>query len=449
MAPEVITDPIGVIVDLVAERETRLDRAGIEAAVTSVAGGRAKRRRLAQALLDNPAVLVDGRSPAPRGIADLLIALRHTGAVDISPPACAQCGKHLRTLQRRDQDWYCSVCGPQPKRCASCGHERTIVTQDRQGQPRCGQCPDEDDRDPLLVLTEVIIKVDPSLPARTITAAAHRVFSRPAKLRQLAWIIEDTPNLLTGDGAQAPAPSVLRLIDQLCDAGAQTITHPACPRCDRVIHLHRRIGGQWLCRNCVAKSRAQPCARCGTVREAATRDEHGRPLCPHCFCTDPTNQEACLECGRRRPVAVRAPDGPLCASCVPCKTLTCEICGRDGPCVISKATGQPWCQACQQRWIRCARCGEVAPIRGGTLDEPLCSTCTRPDRDFWRNCPNCGQPGRINAGRCARCSVQQRVRELLSDDNGEIPAQLQALYQALAGAHRPPQWRPGSTAPHL
>jgi hypothetical protein len=62
MAPEVIADPIGVVVDLVAERETRLDRADIEAAVASVAGGRAKRRRLAQALLDRPEVLVDGRS---------------------------------------------------------------------------------------------------------------------------------------------------------------------------------------------------------------------------------------------------------------------------------------------------------------------------------------------------------------------------------------------------
>ena len=36
----------------------------------------------------------------------------------------------------------------------------------------------------------------------------------------------------------------------------------ACPGCGRVIHLHRPIGGKWLCRNCTAKSRAQPCARC-------------------------------------------------------------------------------------------------------------------------------------------------------------------------------------------
>ena len=49
--------------------------------VRSVAAGRAKRRRLAQALLDKPSLLVDGRSPAPRVAGDLLIALRQAGAV--------------------------------------------------------------------------------------------------------------------------------------------------------------------------------------------------------------------------------------------------------------------------------------------------------------------------------------------------------------------------------
>jgi len=98
---------------------------------------------------------------------------------------------------------------------------------DRRGQPRCSQCPDRDDRDPLAVLAETIGQVDPSLPAQTITAAARRVFSRPAKLRQLAWAIEDQPELLAGDGARAPIPGVLRLIGELCDAGAQVITRPA------------------------------------------------------------------------------------------------------------------------------------------------------------------------------------------------------------------------------
>ncbi len=84
--------------------------------------------------------------------------------------------------------------------------------------------------------------------------------------------------------------------------------HPVTirPRCRRVTHLHRRSDGQWLCYNCVAKSRAQPCSPCGTVREAATRDTHGRPLCPSCLITDPANQEPCIGCGPATRLARRA-----------------------------------------------------------------------------------------------------------------------------------------------
>jgi hypothetical protein len=39
----------------------------------------------------------DGRSPSPRGIADLLLALGEAGATPISPLVYAACGKPLRT----------------------------------------------------------------------------------------------------------------------------------------------------------------------------------------------------------------------------------------------------------------------------------------------------------------------------------------------------------------
>jgi len=141
MAPQVLTDPIGVVVDLACGADPALERVVVEAVVAGIAGGRAKRRRLAQALLDRPTLLADGRSPAPRVVADLLIALRQAGAARISPPVCATCGKPLRTLQRRGQDWYCAACGPRPRRCAACGQDRIIASIDRQGRPRCGGAP--------------------------------------------------------------------------------------------------------------------------------------------------------------------------------------------------------------------------------------------------------------------------------------------------------------------
>jgi len=451
-SPDVLADPLGVVIGLVTEIEPALERTVVEAAVAAAAGGRAKRRRLAQALSNQPELLVQGRSPAPRVVGDLLIALRRAGAVRISPPICAGCGKQLRTLQRRGQDWFCGVCGPRREPCAVCGQTRPVNLRDRDGRPRCVQCGPEGGRDPVDVVVDVVTAVDPMLPADVVIDAVHGAVARGAQRHQLARALTDRPDLLTGAGAEAPVPAVLRLIDKLCQAGAASIVRPPCPHCGRVIPLVKPRDGLRLCRNCVAKSRAEACSRCGALREPATRDEHGQPLCPHCLITDLANQETCIDCGRRRPVSARTPEGPLCPSCLPWKVLTCGICGRNAPCVISQTTSKPWCRACKQRWVRCTGCGEVGPIRGGTSDEPLCSTCTRPDPGFWRSCPTCGQPGRIHAGPCARCAVHRRLRELFGGDDGKIPPQLRALHDALAATPRPDTvaaWLDKSAAPAI
>jgi hypothetical protein len=75
-----VSDPAGLITDLVAAAEHRLTREQVEVVVTAVAGGRAKSRRLASALAGRPGVLADGRSPAPRVVGDLLIAMRQAAA---------------------------------------------------------------------------------------------------------------------------------------------------------------------------------------------------------------------------------------------------------------------------------------------------------------------------------------------------------------------------------
>ena len=224
----------------------------------------------------------------------------------------------------------------------------------RNARPVSGQ-------DPAEIVMNVVAAIDPALPAALVSAAMTAAAAGAGQRRQLAWALQDQPGLLTGAGAAAPVPSVLRLISELCDAGATRIVRPPCPRCGRVISLHRRIGGQWSCRNCVARSRFQPCARCGAVQQVAIRDEHGRPLCPHCLVTDPANQEICTGCSRRCPVSVRSADGPLCPACAPVTTMTCSICGRHAPCYVSKTTGEPWCEACKQRWARCSRCGQARP----------------------------------------------------------------------------------------
>jgi hypothetical protein len=101
---------------------------------------------------------------------------------------------------------------------------------------------------------EVVTGIDPALSTDTVRTAISAAVSQVGQPNQLAWALTDRPELLTGAGAPAPVPSVLRLIDQLCDAGATRIVRPPCPHCRRVIGLHRPISGQWFCRNCVAKS---------------------------------------------------------------------------------------------------------------------------------------------------------------------------------------------------
>jgi hypothetical protein len=432
---KVVHDPIGVVVEVVLAVEPTLDQVAVHDVVSAVAGGRAKQRRLAGWLLDNSSVLDTGVSPAPVAVGTLMIALRRAGATKVQWPRCAGCRRELRSLRRQGEDWFCGRCMPGLP-CHVCGRRGVASNTNRLGQRVCRRCcPSEDDS--VQALFTLVATADPGLGRDVVAAAVRAAAPGPGPLDRLVGAISDRPDLLTGNGAHAPMPSVLRLINLLCDAGAAAIVRPACPRCHRVVALSARRDGVWLCRNCVARSKKQPCARCGADREPATRDEQGRPLCAYCLSNDPANQEACIQCGRRRQVAVRGPDGPLCQRCKPRTVHVCAVCGRSAPCTISRATGQPWCRACAQHWGRCIGCGEVRVIRGGTREEPLCALCTSPEPELWCACPVCGTVEKMWGGPCARCQVEQRVRALLGDDAGTIRPHFRRLHQSLVEHDRP------------
>ena len=435
--PEVLVDPLAVVLGIIEERDPALSRDVLEQTVRRIAPGRARRRCLAQGLLDRPRVLEDGRSPAPRVVAELLVALGDLGATSISPPRCARCQKALRSFQRRGEDWYCGVCGPRRIACAGCGKLKVTNSRDRAGQPRCASCPPEDGREPVEVALEVVRRVEPKLDADVVRKAFEAVTSRAGQRRQLAWALEDRPELLSGAGAQSPTPTVLRFIEALTNAGATRVVAPACPRCGRVVKLSKAHGGLRICRGCQARLRAVACARCGAVRDPVTRDENGGAICANCFINDPANKEDCRGCGRRRAVSVRTLEGPLCASCRPVAAMTCSICQRVAPCEIATATGKPWCRACQQRWARCARCSKVRQVRGGSAAEPLCATCTRNDDAFWKRCPDCGEATKLTDGPCARCALRKQLQELFAGTDEAIRPELAGLFENLAAIERP------------
>ncbi|MFC0447036.1 hypothetical protein [Rhodococcus jostii] len=430
----VISDPVGFVTDLVLAVDGRLTADQVRAVVAGVAGGRSKSRRLAAFLAERSVTLTDGRSPAPRAIGDLLIALREAGA-EVSPPVCAGCGKPMRTLQRRGQDWYCGSCGIRPLTCAACGQQRHAATRDRTGQPRCARCPDRDDRDPIGVIHSVIARLDPDVDPDLIAVAVGKLASRPSHQRGIGWALEAQPELLTGAGHLAPVRAILPLIEALHAAGVAGIVRPACPRCHRVVRIDKPLDGQRVCRTCIAHSRVEECVRCGANREPATRDEQGRPLCPNCLVTDPDNLEVCLNCGRRRSVSLRTPEGPICGTCPPLPNSVCSICGEEKPCGTSRITGRPWCPVCQGRTARCCSCGRTASIVSGTLDQPRCADCTTPA--VWHDCPTCSDPAHPHPGQCPRCLINQGLNEILGPSSASLHPGLQALRNNIATAEHP------------
>ena len=156
------------------------------------------------------------------------------------------------------------------------------------------------------------------------------------------------------------------------------------------------------------------------------------PLCANCFIADPENLEACVGCGRRRPVDRRTADGPLCSRCPSLPVLTCSVCGQAAPCGISRVTGQPCCPACQRRRAACSACGRHAAIASGTIASPLCADCTPPPP--WAGCPACTDPGHPNPGHGARCLISTRLDELMGAARDSLPPGLQALRREIADA---------------
>jgi hypothetical protein len=179
----VLSDPIGLVMELIGAVEPALAPEQVRGVVTDVASGRAKARRLASALAQRPGVLLDGRSPAPRAVGELLLALRRAGATAVCPPCCAECGKQLGSLQRRGQDWYCTVCDRRTDACAGCGNTRPVSSRDRSGRPRCANCPDLDGRDPITVIHQVLGELDPNADRQAVAAAVRISGEWPGRCR--------------------------------------------------------------------------------------------------------------------------------------------------------------------------------------------------------------------------------------------------------------------------
>jgi hypothetical protein len=432
-------DPLGVVVDAVCAVERHLGRERVREVAAAVAPGRVGQRRLARALAADPQVLRTGRSPSALAVGRLLVALARAGARQVAGPRCCGCDRVLRTLlSRAGGNWACGPCAHPLQPCADCGRARPVSTRDRQGRPRCQACAELDTEDPAGALAVLVLGLEPGMDRAVVHLALEGVSVVGAVRRRVAWAVLDRPELLTGAGAHAPTPAVLRFVDALVAAGARTVVRPACPQCRRVRDLTEVLGGRRVCHYCYSRATAAVCCRCRRRRPVGHRDEHGRAWCLACLAADPASREVCVSCRQRRTVIARGADGPRCMACRPRTPVACSMCQRVVRCEVSRATGRPWCQACMKRWIRCGGCGVVARIWGGTLTAPLCAACLNPDPAFWDRCPDCRTTWQLTAEPCRRCALAQTLREVLDvAGRGGLHPTLQPLAAALTGVERP------------
>ena len=280
---------------------------------------------------------------------------------------------------------------------------------------------------------------EPGLSAEAVLGALEQAAARHDGRWRIAAAVTADPGLLTGEGARAPVPGVLRFIGALARAGATSVVEPPCPRCGRQRPLGVPVEGLRLCAGCRSKARAVLCGRCGKVRQPARLNDGGQPVCVNCWHRDPRSWKPCARCGNSRRVAAVTEAGPVCQSCRPGPGLPCSICGSaDGGRIgISRATGTPVCERCRKRWITCSRCGTGAPLKGGTLREPLCARCLNPDPAFWKRCASCQQTWQLSTAECTRCCLDRRLKQAFTPPGGAAAPELDRLRETMICVDRP------------
>jgi hypothetical protein len=174
-------------------------------------------------------------------------------------------------------------------------------------------------------------------------------------------------------------------------------TRTACG-CSASSSPTRGTAGRRSVWSCSAWCRGRSCTR---------RTRSATSLCQSCA---PQSRDTCCRCDRIRVVAARWPIGPVCRACY----LT----------VLNSPS-------------ECARCRVSRPLIGLDTDGmPICGPCVGIDHAY--TCTRCGHSGNPHgAGLCARCVLDDRLRNLLAGPDGTVSPQLQPVHQALAAGKRP------------
>jgi hypothetical protein len=328
----------------------------------------------------------------------------------------------------------------------------------RRGCARC--CRDQ--------VVELAAAAEGSLPRPVIDAAVQAAAPAGQALWRLAQVLAADPGAL-----RAGAPPIAgRLAAELIGRGSATLAVPRCARCGRTGKPLFTSDAGGVCQRCRAWQLAAPCSACGRVKPVAVRGEAGQPLCEVCRRRAGRASRRCGTCGKTAPVAVRGRGGrpDVCVNCYKLPEAVCAVCGRRRECNFA-ATGRPVCPSCSPRaTATCARCGQDRPPQARWPDGPVCDPCYTAALKRRGRCASCGQQRRLvtppgphastcadcaglpvtsacadcgiedklyERGRCDRCSLRRRVTVLLAGPDGQVPAGLLPVLEAICAARTP------------
>jgi hypothetical protein len=117
--------------------------------------------------------------------------------------------------------------------------------------------------DPVTAMLAVVEQIQPAMSAGVILGALEQSAARPDGRRRIAAAVTGRPDLLTGQGAHAPFPAVLRFISALARAGATSVAEPCCPRCGRQRPLSGLAAGSGSAAGAAARPGHCPAAGAG------------------------------------------------------------------------------------------------------------------------------------------------------------------------------------------
>lgn len=451
---------VGTTVEVVCGLEPHLQRSAVCEAVESSLPSLVGLRRVARTVYRGPTVLTGpagGRCVAD--IEPLIRAIVDIGGTSVRLPLCADCGCNpSETYSRKRKARLCRTCAmarwqPDEGPCANCGKVRRQVYRARNGGWLCWTCRPEPDVDHAARVRAGIRDLGTGLNDTEIDTVAL-AFRTTKALRELDWILHDTPDVFTGQKPHRSAVSV-RLAELMIAAGATGIRPLQCPLCLRDVRPSSTLDGVRCCHRCWSHRNSRgPCARCGQDRHLTDRDGVGERLCSPCIEADPVNHQPCSQCGRVDFINHREGDTKLCRRCYRAPTATCSSCGRVRPChrintgkplcgtcvgkqrvkqVCSRCqqlklvhirtdAGEPLCGPCGRKREPCARCGKNLQV-AARLDGvgPLCSACLEREPAFFLDCVQCGVHGRMYRwGLCNDCACPGVLRDVFGDEDGNL-----------------------------